>query len=101
MVVEAAITVGGGGWGAEDLARTSGSTTYGGYRESVPGTYDNLIIRGTLTEACRGMVGGGADTGYKKHYYLDSRLLDGILPGNMGLQSKYIATPSGWNDYRN
>ncbi|MFA5553447.1 MAG: hypothetical protein WDA68_02670 [Phycisphaerae bacterium] len=98
-VVEAAITVGGGGWGAENVQRTSGWTTYGGRKEYVPGTQDRLVVRGTLTEALRGVVGSGSD-GYIKEYYLDERLLQGILPGNIWMKGKYIPAPAGWHDYR-
>jgi hypothetical protein len=96
MVVEAAITTGGGGWGAENVKRGS----YGG-RKNTSGTTtsDTLTVRGTLTEAIRGIVGSGT-SGYKKDYHLDERLLEGILPGDLGLQGKYIAAPAGWHDYR-
>ncbi|OQA03448.1 MAG: hypothetical protein BWY69_00447 [Planctomycetes bacterium ADurb.Bin401] len=100
MIVEAAITVGGGGWGAENTARGS----YGGRREFVNGQQDNLILRGAITEACRGVVGITSSTnpdGFLKFYYLDSRLLEGVLPGDFWLQGKYIPAPAGWHDYRN
>jgi hypothetical protein len=98
-VVEAAITVGGGGWGAENVKYGS-SPTYGGRKEA-SGTQDSLIVRGTITEAVRGVVGvaDGSD-GYIKNYYLDWRLLTGILPGDIWLRGKYIPTPAGWHDYR-
>jgi hypothetical protein len=38
--------------------------------------------------------------GYLKHYYLDWRLLTGILPGDIWLRGKYIPAPGGWHDYR-
>ncbi len=95
-IVEAAITVGGGGWGAENV---------GDRREqSPPG--DTLILRGTLVEAIRGVVGlfssstGGAIDGYEKSYYLDERLLEGVLPGNIWFGGKYVPAPAGWHDYR-
>ncbi|MEN6387188.1 MAG: hypothetical protein ABFD79_18570 [Phycisphaerales bacterium] len=100
MVIEAALTVGGGGWGAENVNRGS----YGGRREFVNGQQDNLIVRGAITEACRGVVGvsgSGSEDGYLKYYYLDSRLLEGVLPGDFWLQGKYIPAPAGWHDYRN
>jgi len=52
MVIEAAMTVGGGGWGAENVMRGS----YGGRKEAT-GNQDKLIVRGTITEAIRGVVG--------------------------------------------
>ncbi len=98
MVVEAAIIVGGGGWGAEYV----GSTGVGnGRREYTENTMDDLIVRGAITESCRGVVGSGSSEGFLKKYYLDRRLLEGILPGDIGLQGKYIPAPGGWHDYRN
>lgn len=98
MVVEAAIIVGGGGWGAEFV----GSSGEGnGRREYTENTMDNLIVRGAITESCRGVVGSGSNEGFLKRYYLDRRLLEGILPGDIGLQGKYIPAPAGWHDYRN
>jgi hypothetical protein len=97
MVVEAGMTVGGGGWGAENVKTGS----YGGRKNGGSSTaLDTLIIRGTLTESIRGLV-GRSPNGYLKQYYLDERLLTGILPGNIGLQGKFIPTPAGWRDYRN
>ena len=95
MVIEAALTVGGGGWGAENVRRGS----YGGRKEA-SGAQDYLILRGTLTEAMRGVVGLIGWDGYLKRYYLDERLLEGVLPGDIWLHSKYIPAPAGWNDYR-
>jgi hypothetical protein len=89
-VVEAAMTVGGGGWGAEDV----------GGRKEFSSPQDDLIVRGTITEAVRGVVGVVGTDGYLKHYYFDERLLEGILPGDMWLQGKYIPAPAGWHDYR-
>ncbi len=87
--IEASITVGGGGWGAEDV---------GGRKDY--GSSDNyLVVRGTITEVVRGVVGAGLN-GYKKRYYLDERLLEGILPGDIWLKGKYIPAPAGWHDYR-
>lgn len=94
MVIEAAITVGGGGWGAENVYYYSGgrknTNSYGN---------DDLILRGTITEVIRGIVGHGTN-GYLKNYYFDSRVLEGILPGDMWLQGKYVPAPAGWHDYR-
>ena len=95
MEAEAAMTVGGGGWGAENVKRGG----YGGRKEET-GSQDYLIVRGTIAEAVRGVVGLVGTDGYIKQYYLDDRLLQGILPGDMWLQGKYIPAPSGWRDYR-
>ena len=95
MVVEAALTVGGGGWGAENVRRGS----YGDRKET-SGNQDQLVVRGTITEAIRGVVGLVGSDGYLKYYYLDERLLEGILPGDMWLRGKYIPAPAGWHDYR-
>lgn len=95
MVVEAAVTVGGGGWGAENVRRSS----YGGRKEA-SGSQDLLVLRGTIAETIRGVVGLVGNDGYIKRYYLDNRLLEGILPGDIWLQGKYIPTPAGWHDYR-
>jgi len=92
-VVEAAITSGGGGWGAENVRRGY----YGGRKER-SGRQDYLILRGTLVEATRGVVGLVGADGYLKRYYFDERLLEGILPGDMWLRSKYVPAPSGWNE---
>lgn len=99
MEVEAAITVGGGGWGAENVGnrKTTSPTTWG---------YNKLIVRGTITEAMRGIVGtsqplwSGVRNGYMKSYYLDGRLLQGILPGDIWLKGKYVPAPAGWHDYQ-
>ena len=95
VVVEAAITTGGGGWGAENVKRGS----YGGRKTTNYPNNDTLTVRGTLNEAIRAIVGSGTN-GYKKNYHLDARLLTGILPGDVGLQGKYIPAPAGWHDYR-
>ena len=90
-VIEAAITVGGGGWGAENV----------GSRREYSGSQDDLIVRGAITEACRGAVGVVGTDGYVKKYYLDSRLLEGLLPGDVWMHGKYLPAPAGWHDYRN
>lgn len=97
-VVEAAMTAGGGGWGAENVGIMSGSNYYCGRKETSSSGNDNLYVRGTLVEAVRGVVGYGTD-GYLKKYYLDERLLEGVLPGDMWLRGKYIPSPAGWHDY--
>ncbi len=103
MVVESAVTVGGGGWGAENVRWTSGWTAYGGRKETSTNGQDRLELHGTITEAMRGVVGssgGGEEDGFLKHYYMDARLLEGVLPGDMWLRGKYIPAPAGWSDYR-
>jgi len=106
-VVEAAVTVGGGGWGAENVARYYYYKYYGGRQQDPTTTpswptkkQDNLILRGAITESMRGVVGLIGLDGYLKQYYLDDRLLEGILPGDIWLQGKYVPTPAGWHDYR-
>jgi len=98
-VVEAALTVGGGGWGAENVTRRYGSTTYGG-RKEFSGTKDDLIVRGSLTECVRGVVGYPSpyEDGYDKNYFVDTRLMSGILPGDIWFSGKYIPAPAGWHD---
>jgi hypothetical protein len=95
MVVEAALTVGGGGWGAENVQWNG----YGGRKEA-SGYQDDLVIRGTIAEAARGVVGLIGADGFLKHYYSDDRLLEGVLPGDIWLRGKYIPAPAGWHDYR-
>ncbi len=87
-VVEAAMTVGGGGWGAENV----------GSRLAYSSPTDNLIVRGSITEVIRGVVGISGSNGYTKNYYIDTRLMSGILPGDIWLSGKYIPAPSGWHD---
>jgi Tfp pilus assembly protein PilX len=101
MVIEAALTIGGGGWGAENVTEQQGSNWYGGRKEfSIP--TDNLIVRGSISEAIRGIVGisGSVSDGYVKKYYMDNRLTQGILPGDIWFSGKYIPAPDGWQDYR-
>ncbi len=95
VVVEAGITVGGGGWGAENVYRNG----YGGRKET-SGVQDDLVLRGTLSEVCRGVVGVTGTDGFLKQYYLDERLLTGILPGDIWLRGKFVPLPAGWSDYR-
>ncbi len=95
MVVEAAVTVGGGGWGAENVLRSG----YGG-REETSTPQDDLYLRGTIVEVVRGIVGQVNTDGFVKHYYLDMRLMEGVLPGNIWFGGKYIPAPAGWHDYR-
>lgn len=94
MIVEAAVTVGGGGWGAENVRSSNGRKVTG------PGNQDLLILRGTLSESIRAVVGLINTNGYLKRYYLDKRLLEGILPGDIWFSGKYVPAPAGWHDYR-
>jgi type II secretory pathway pseudopilin PulG len=99
-IVEAAITTGGGGFGAENVQRGS----YGG-RKEFSGDGDILIVRGSLTEVVRGVVGvfssstGNILDGYEKNYYIDNRLMSGILPADIWFTGKYIPAPAGWHDH--
>ncbi len=95
MVIEAAITVGGGGWGAENVRRSSG-----GGRKEASGSQDELLVRGTITEVIRGVVGLIGSDGYLKHYYFDQRMLSGLIPGNVRLKGKFTTAPGGWSDFR-
>ncbi len=100
-IIEAAVTSGLGGWGAENVRRDSGGTSRGGRRE-FSGNQDGLILRGTIVEAYRGVVGltGSNPDGYIKQYHLDRRLLQGALPGNIWFSGKFIPAPAGWHDAR-
>ncbi len=100
MVVEAAMTIGGGGWGAENVTREWNRVWYGNRKEENE-PQDKLVVRGTITEACRGVVGVIGTDGFLKYYYYDERLLEGILPGDIWMRGKYIPAPAGWRDYRN
>jgi type II secretory pathway pseudopilin PulG len=92
--IEAAITVGGGGFGAENVMRN-----YQGGRKEYSGYQDYLVLRGTLTEAVRGVVGLVGTDGFVKRYYFDERILKGILPGDMWLRGKFSPAPAGWIEY--
>ena len=89
-VVEAAMTVGGGGWGAENV----------GGRLMYSGSSDVLYVHGSITEVIRGVVNVGdpITNGYAKNYYIDTRLMSGILPGDIWLSGKYFPAPAGWHD---
>jgi hypothetical protein len=91
-VVEAAITVGGGGWGAENVVYPSGG------RKVYDGKQDFLVVHGSITEVVRGIVGHLGSDGYIKKYYIDTRLMSGILPGDIWFSGKYIPAPAGWHD---
>jgi hypothetical protein len=90
-VVEAAITVGGGGWGAENANVSGGRRVYNGAQ-------DFLVVHGSITEVIRGIVGHLGSDGYIKKYYIDTRLMSGILPGDIWFSGKYIPAPAGWHD---
>jgi Tfp pilus assembly protein PilX len=92
-VVEASLTVGGGGWGAENVKKLS----YGGRKEN-GGSQDDLVLRGNITEVVRGVVGVIGQDGYLKIYHWDPRLATGILPGNIWLKGKYVPVPGGWTE---
>jgi len=92
-VVEAALTIGGGGWGAENVDSSGGRRMY-----STPS--DTLYVHGSITEVIRGIVniGDPITNGYTKNYYIDTRLMSGILPGDIWLSGKYFPAPAGWYD---
>jgi len=93
MVVQAAITVCGGGWGAENVGH------HKVHRLNTNPSGDSLIVVGAITEAVRGLVGQGQN-GFKKFYFFDERFLSGILPGDMWLQGKFVPATAGWDDCR-
>jgi len=95
FVVQAVIMSCGGGWGAENV----GAPMFGARRNVNPNGKDNLIVAGSITESVQGIVAYG-NNGFRRCYYFDERLLRGILPGDMWLQSKYVPTPGGWSDFR-
>ncbi len=95
MIVEAAITVGGGGWGAENVQRS----IYGNRKEA-DGYQDDLVVHGSISEAIRGVIGLIGADGFLKIYRMDERLLTGIVPGDIWLRGKYVPAPAGWRDYR-
>ncbi len=97
MVVHAAITAGGGGWGVENV--TGRQDTINIDDRNPAGMLDDLVVAGSITEFLGDMVSKG-NTGYNKHYYFDKRLLGGILPGDIWLQRKFTPKPGGWKDYR-
>jgi len=95
MVVEAAMTIGGGGWGAENVQRS-----YYGGRKETGGRVDELRVHGSISEAIRGVIGLVGSDGFLKSYHMDERLLTGIVPGDIWLRGKYVPAPAGWHDYR-
>jgi hypothetical protein len=93
VVVEAAITLGGGGWGPENLYR------HGGFpgRKNFDSQNDILILRGTITEPLIGLTASDKN-GFLEQDHYDKRLMSGILPGNIWLKGKYLLVPGGWNE---
>jgi hypothetical protein len=99
VVVEAALTVGGGGWGAENVA-TGSTSSNPNRKEYVSSTMDNLKVHGSITEVIRGVVGlPSQNDGFLKEYTIDTRLMSGILPGDIWFSGKYIPAPAGWHDH--
>jgi hypothetical protein len=97
IVIEAAITVGGGGWGAENVATGSSGPRR---KQYTTGTVDNLKVHGSITEVVRGVVGlPSQNNGFIKEYTVDTRLMTGILPADIWFTGKYIPSPAGWHDY--
>ena len=83
------MTVGGGGWGVENIGQNDRNGT--------------LYVNGAISEANRGMVRYSdrrSSDGYNRQYSFDDRLVEGILPGDLWLRSKYVPIPSGWVDYK-
>ncbi len=97
-VVEAAITVGGGGWGAEYVG-VYDPYSHNYLRREYTSPQDDLIVCGSITEVIRGAVGIVGSDGYLKNYYIDPRLMSGILPGDIWFSGKYIPAPAGWHDH--
>ncbi len=95
VIIEAAMIIGGGGFGAENVKRGS----YGGRKET-SGSQDDLIIRGTITEVIRSVVAQVGTDGFRKIYYHDLRMMEGVLPSDIWLRGKFIPAPAGWYDYR-
>lgn len=96
VIVEAAITVGGGGWGAENVSTGSSGPERHEYTD---GTQDNLIVHGSITEVVRGVVGyPSQNDGFIKQYTIDQRLMTGILPGDIWFTGTFIPAPAGWHD---
>lgn len=94
MTVEASMTIGGGGWGAENVYRSS---SFIRRKTFYSNKNDILIVRGSLAESIRSPVASGKN-GFLKHYYYDKRVMTGILPGNIWLKGKYVLIPGGWTE---
>ena len=90
-IVQAAITVCGGGFGVENLGTRVESTNN-----------NKLIVVGSIVEAVRGLAANpevNKNDGFRKCYYYDARFESGILPGELQLGSKYVPVSGGWSDY--
>jgi hypothetical protein len=85
-VIEAGITVGGGGWGAEGVGSVNGG------RREYDAPQDNLVVHGAISEVLRGVVGLVGADGYKKYYSYDQRLR------KTGL---FVLTPDGGENIAN
>jgi hypothetical protein len=59
-----------------------------------------IRLRGSICEVMRGIVGVYKTDGFQKNCYIDERLLNGILPGDIWFSWRYIPAPAGWKDYR-
>jgi hypothetical protein len=81
-VIEAGITVGRGGWGAEDVHD----------RREYSGHQDDILVHGAISEVLRGVVGLVGADGYKKYYSYDKRLRKTDL---------YVLTPDGGENIAN
>jgi len=92
--VEASLTSGGGGWGAENLYRSS---SFPGRKNNTAGQKDILILRGTRCEPMIGLTASG-NNGFLEEDYFDQRMIMGILPGNVWLKGKYVLIPGGWTE---
>lgn len=94
VVVEAAISLGGGGWGPENLQRDGGFPPRKNYQA---GKNDTLILRGTIIEPLIGLTASDKN-GFLEQDYFDKRVISGILPGNFSLKGKYVLVPGGWSE---
>jgi len=94
LVIQAVITVGGGGFGAENVVERKNTNTAG---------RDNLVFAGAITEAVQGMFANpGGNNGFRRLCYEDERLRSKTiaLPGDMWLESKFLPLPGTWSDAR-
>jgi hypothetical protein len=53
-----------------------------------------------ISEAIRGVVGVVGTDGFLKSYFMDQRLLAGLVPGDIWLLGKFVPAPGGWQDSR-
>ena len=64
---------------------------------------DELVVVGAIAEVMQSRFtdpNPRSGEGFKRSYYFDERLLNGILPGDMWLRSKFTPVSGGWNDFR-